>query len=95
MVGCFKIKTSPAELFFDKSPVIPNSELVNVHTLIKRLLSKEMLTRAVDIPLSERISNFLVNSRKLILNQDILLVVKGHNPIHQDAFSAKFQIFQK
>ena len=54
-----------------------------------------MLTRAVDIPLSERISNFLVNSRKLILNQDILLVVKGHNPIHQDAFSAKFQIFQK
>ena len=78
MVGSFKIKASPAELFFDKSPVIPNSELVNVHTLIKRLLSKEMLTRAVDIPLSERISNFLVNSQKLILNQDILLVVKGY-----------------
>ena len=37
-----------------------------------------MLTRAVDIPLAERISNFLVNSQKLILNQDILLVVKGY-----------------
>ena len=37
-----------------------------------------MLTRAVEIPLSERISNFLVNSQKLILNQDILLVVKGY-----------------
>ena len=60
------------------STVIPNVELVNVNPFIKRLFSKEMLTKAVDIPLAGRISHFLVNWQKLTLNQDILSVVKGY-----------------
>ena len=78
MVRDFKVKASPAHLFFDTSPVIPNAELVNVHPLIKCLFSKEMLTEAVDIPPAGRISQFLVNWQKLTLNQDILSVVKGY-----------------
>ena len=70
--GRFKIKTSPNPLFLDTSPIIPNAELVNVHPLIKRLFSKEMLTKVVDIPPAGKISHFLVNWQKLILNQEIL-----------------------
>ena len=36
----FKIKTSPAQLFLDTSPVIPNAELVNLHPLIKYFFFK-------------------------------------------------------
>ena len=35
VVGDFKVKTSPTQLFLDTSPIIPNVELVNVHPLIK------------------------------------------------------------
>ena len=61
VAGNFKAKTSPTELFLNISPVIPNAELVNVHLLIKRLFSKEMLTKIADIPPAVRISHFLVN----------------------------------
>ena len=57
----FKIKTSSAQLFLNTSPVIVNAELVNVHLLIKRLFSKQILTKAIDIPAAGRISHFLVN----------------------------------
>ena len=72
MVGDFKVKRSPTQMFLDTSPAIPNADLVNVHPLIKRLFSKEMLTKAVDIPPAGRISHFLVNWQKFTLNQDIL-----------------------
>ena len=49
------------QLFLDTSPVIPNVELVNFHALLKHLFSKEMLTKAVDIPQAGKISHFLVN----------------------------------
>ena len=78
MVGDFKVKASPTQLFLDTSLVITNVELVNVHHLIKRLFSKEMLTKAVDIPPAGRINHFLVNWQKLTLNQNILSVVKGY-----------------
>ena len=68
VVGDFKVKASPTQLFLDTSLVIPNVELVNVHPLIKRLFSNEMLTKAVDIPLAGRINHFLVNWQKLTLN---------------------------
>ena len=68
VVRDFKVKASPAHLFFDTSPVIPNAELVNVHPLIKFLFSKEMLTEAADIPPAGRISHFLVNWQKLTVN---------------------------
>ena len=78
MTGDFEVKASPTQLFLDTSPVIPNVQLVNVHPLIKRLFSKEMLAKAVDISPAGRISHFLVNWQKLTLNQDILSVVKGY-----------------
>ena len=89
-----KVKTSPTQLFLDTSPVIPNVELVNVHPLIKRLFSKKMLTKAVDISPAERISHFLVNWQKLTLNQDILSVVKGYK-IPFITFSTKNSKFYK
>ena len=78
MVGDFKVKASPTQLSLDTSLVITNVELVNVHHLIKRLFSKEMLTKAVGIPPAGRINHFLVNWQKLTLNQNILSVVKGY-----------------
>ena len=77
MAGDCKVKASPTQLFLDTSPVISNVELANVHLLIKRLFSKDMLTKAVNIPPAGRISHFLANWQKLTLNQDILSVVKG------------------
>ena len=62
----------------DTSSVIPNAELVNVLPLIKRLFSKEMLTKAVDILTAGRISHFLVYWQKMTFNQDILSVIKGY-----------------
>ena len=61
VVGDFKVKASSTQLFFNTSPVIKNAELVNVHPSIKRLFSKELLTKAVDIPPPGGISHFLVN----------------------------------
>ena len=82
------MKTSPNLLFLDTYLVIPNAELENVHPLIKRLYSKEMLTKAVDIPLAGRISHAIVNWKKLTLKQDILS--KGlHLTIYQHTFSTK------
>ena len=49
MAGDFK-ETPPTQLLLDISLVIPNAELVNVHQLIKRLFSKEILTKVVVIP---------------------------------------------
>ena len=43
---------------------MPNAKLVNVDPLMKRLLSKEMLTKVVDIPPARRISHFLVSWEK-------------------------------
>ena len=63
-------------MFIDKSQVTTNTDLVNIHALIKPLFSKEMLTKAVNIPPAGRISPFLVNWQKLTSNQDILLVIK-------------------
>ena len=55
-----------------------------------------MLTKAVDIPPAGSINHFLVNWRKLTLNQDILSVIKGHTitffKIH---FQPKIQNFTK
>ena len=68
----FKVKTSRTQMFLDTSLVIPNAELENVHPLLKRLYSKGMLIKAVDIPLAWRIRHVLVNWQKLTLNQDIL-----------------------
>ena len=68
VAGDFKLKASPTQQFLDTSPVIPNQGLVNVHPLIKHLFSKEMLTKAVDIPPAGRISHFLWNWQKLTLN---------------------------
>ena len=94
VVGDFKVKRSPAQLFLDTSPLIPNAELVNFHPLIKNLFSKEMLTKAVDIPPAGRISHFLVNWQKLTLNQDILLVVKGYTiPVIKIHFQQKIPNF--
>ena len=78
VAGDFKVKAPPTHLFLDTSPVIRNIELVNVHPLMKRLFSKEMLTKAVDIPPAGRINHSLVNWQKLTLNQNILSVVKGY-----------------
>ena len=88
VAGSFTVKTSPNLLFLDTYLVIPNAELENVHPLIKRLYSKEMLTKAVDIPLAGRISHAIVNWKKLTLKQDILS--KGlHLTIYQHTFSTK------
>ena len=96
VVGDFKVKASPTQLFLDTSLVITNVELVNVHHLIKRLFSKEMLTKAVDIPPAGRISHFLVNWQKLTLNQDILSVVKGYKiPFIKIPFQRKIPNFTK
>ena len=96
VAGDFKVKASPTQLFLDTSPVIPNVELVNVHPLIKRLFSKEMLTKAVNIPPAGRISHFLVNWQKLTLNQDILPVVKGYKiPFIKMPFQRKIPNFTK
>ena len=96
VAGDFKIKASPTQLFLNTSPVIPNVELVNVHPLIKRLFSKEMLTKAVNIPPAGRISHFLVNWQKLTLNQDILSVVKGYKiPFIKIPFQRKIPNFTK
>ena len=96
VAGDFKVKASPTQLFLDKSPVIPNVELVNVHPLIKRLFSKGMLTKAVNIPPAGRISHFLVNWQKLTLNQDILPVVKGYKiPFIKMPFQRKSPNFTK
>ena len=96
VAGDFKVKASPTQLFLDTSPVIPNVELVNVHSLIKRLFSKEMLTKAVDIPLAGSLSHFLVNWQKLTLNQDILSVVKGYRiPFIKMPFQQKIPDFTK
>ena len=40
VAGDFNVETLPTQLLFDKSPVIPNAVLVNVHPLIKHLFSK-------------------------------------------------------
>ena len=74
VAGDFKVKASQTHLFLDTFPVIPNVELVNVHPSIKCLFSKEMLTKAVDIPPAGRITHSLVNWQKFTLNQDILSV---------------------
>ena len=37
-------------MFIDKSQVTTNTDLVNIHALIKPLFSKEMLTKVVNIP---------------------------------------------
>ena len=96
VAGDFKVKASPTQLFLDTSPVIPNVELVNVHPLIKRLFSKEMLTKAVNIPPAGRISHFLVNWQKLTLNQDILSVAKGYKiPFIKIPFQRKIPNFTK
>ena len=97
MAGDFKIsKASPTQLFLDTSPVIPNVELANVHPLIKRLFSKDMLTKAVNILPAGRMSHFLVNWQKLTLNQDILSVVKGYKiPFIKIAFQRKIPSFTK
>ena len=96
VAGDCKVKASPTQLFLDTSPVIPNVELANVHLLIKRLFSKEMLTKAVNIPPAGRISHFLVNWQKLTLNQDILSVVKGYKiPFIKIPFQRKIPNFTK
>ena len=96
MTGGFKVKASPTQLFLDTSVVIPNVELVNVHPLIKHLFSKEMLTKAVDIPPAGSISHFLVNWQKLTLNQDILSVVKSYRiPFIKIPFQRKIPNFTK
>ena len=78
VAGDFKVTASPTQLLLDTSPVIPNVELANVYPLIKRLFSKDMLTKAVNILPAGRMSHFLVNWQKLTLNEDILSVVKGY-----------------
>ena len=96
MAGDFKVKASPTQLFLDTSPVIPYVELANVHPLIKRLFSKDMLTKALNIPPAGRISHFLVNWQKLTLNQDILSVVKGYKiPFIKIPFQRKIPNFTK
>ena len=96
MAGDFKVKASPTQLFLDTSPVIPNVELANFHPLIKRLFSKDMLAKAVNIPPAGRISHFLVNWPKLTLNQDILSVVKGYKiPFIKIPFQRKIPNFTK
>ena len=96
VAGDFKVKAPPTHLFLDTSPVIRNIELVNVHPLMKRLFSKEMLTKAVDIPPTGRISHFLVNCQKLILNQDTLSLVKGYRiPFIKIPFQWKIPNFTK
>ena len=82
-------------MFLETSPVIPNVELVNVHLLIKCLFSKEILTKAVDIPRAGRISQFLVNWQKLTLNQDILSVVNGYRTFIKMPFQQKIPNFTK
>ena len=96
VAGDCKVKASPTQLFLDTSPVISNVELANVHLLIKRLFSKDMLTKAVNIPPAGRISHFLVNWQKLTLNQDILSVVKGYKiPFIKIPFQRKIPNFTK
>ena len=96
MAGDFKVKASPTQLFLDTSPVIPNVELANVHPLIKRLFSKDMLTKAVNILPARRISHFLVNCQKLTLYEDILSVVKGYKiPFIKTPFQRKIPNFTK
>lgn len=51
-----------------KSPVIPNSELINILSLTKSLFSKEILAKAVGIPPAERRYQFLVNWQKGAFN---------------------------
>ena len=45
VAGDFKVKTS-TQLFLDIYQPIPKVELVNVHTLIKRLISKETVNKS-------------------------------------------------
>ena len=51
-----------------KSPVISNSELINILSLTKRLFSKEMLAKTVGVPPAERRYQFLVNWQKGAFN---------------------------
>ena len=74
LAGDFKVRASPTQLFLNTSPVIANVELINVQSLIKRLLSKLILIKAVDILPVRRIRRLLVYWQKLTLNQDILSV---------------------
>ena len=96
VAGDFKVTASPTQLLLDTSPVIPNVELANVYPLIKRLFSKDMLTKAVNILPAGRMSHFLVNWQKLTLNQDILSVVKGYKiPFIKIPFQRKIPNFTK
>ena len=55
-----------------------------------------MLTKAVDIPPAGRISHFLVNWKKLTLNQDILPVIKGYTiPLIKITFQQKIPNFTR
>ena len=85
-------------MFIDKSQVTTNTntDLVNIHALIKPLFSKEMLTKAVNIPPAGRISPFLINWQKLTSNQDIISVIKGYNiPFIKSSFQQKIPNFTK
>ena len=96
VAGDFEVKAPPTQMFLNTSPVIPNVELANIHPLIKCLFSKHMLTKAVNIPPTGRISHFLVNLQKLALNQDILSVVKGYKiPFIKIPFQRKIPNFTK
>ena len=96
MTGGFKVKASPTQLFLDTSPVIPNVELVNVHPLIKHLFTKEMLTKAVDIPLSYSNKSLLSKLPKFDFKPGYSVSGKElQNIIHQDTFSTKNSKFSK
>ena len=96
MTGGFKVKASPTQLFLDISPVIPNVELVNVHPLIKHLFTKEMLTKAVDIPLSYSNKSLLSKLPKFDFKPGYSVSGKElQNIIHQDTFSTKNSKFSK
>ena len=96
MTGGFKVKASPTQLFLDTSPVIPNVELVNVHPLIKHLFTKEMLTKAVDIPLNYSNKSLLSKLPKFDFKPGYSVSGKElQNIIHQDTFSTKNSKFSK
>ena len=86
----FKVKASPAQLHLNTFPVIPNAGMGNFHPLIKGLFSKEMLTKAVDIPPARKKSHFLRELAKVDFKPGYSVSGKGFYHSSRYLFNKKF-----
>ena len=96
MAEDFKVKTSPTQLFLDTSPVIPNAELVNVHSLNKTLVFKRDINKISTHSSSWKNKSLLSKLEKVDFKPRCSVSGKGlHYTIHQDTFSKKNSKFYK